>query len=118
MSLRDHARSGAAIKISVNAPTPMLFYSPVVIPCPGRPVDRELKVSFPATGDNLPVILFSHEYGRSNNLSSLNGYGPLANLLSPRPGSWFSHANSSTRRGELHRRHGLTVSNLRTRRQT
>jgi predicted dienelactone hydrolase len=31
-------------------------------------------------GANLPIILLSHGQGRSNNLSSLNGYGPLANF--------------------------------------
>lgn len=58
---------------------PVLSYSPVVLPVPGRPVDLELRVTTPAEGTGLPVILLSHGHGRSNNLSSLNGYGPLAN---------------------------------------
>jgi predicted dienelactone hydrolase len=58
---------------------PVLSYSPVVLPVPGRPVDLELRVSAPAVGTGLPVILLSHGHGGSNNLSSLNGYGPLAN---------------------------------------
>ena len=58
---------------------PVLSYSPVVLSIPGRPVDLELRVSAPAVGTGLPVILLSHGHGGSNNLSSLNGYGPLAN---------------------------------------
>jgi predicted dienelactone hydrolase len=61
-------------------PHAVLSYSPVVLPIPGRPVDLQLKVSAPATGTALPVILLSHGHGYSNNLSSLNGYAPLANL--------------------------------------
>jgi len=35
-------------------------------------------------GTNLPIILLSHDHGSSNHLSSLNGYGPLANF-------WAAH---------------------------
>ncbi|HWD07322.1 MAG TPA: chlorophyllase [Amycolatopsis sp.] len=59
---------------------PVLSYSPVVLPVAGRPVDLKVRVSAPATGTDLPVILLSHGHGGSNNLSSLNGYGPIANL--------------------------------------
>lgn len=58
---------------------PVLSYSPVVLPVPGRPVDLELRVTAPAEGTGLPVVLLSHGHGYSNNLSSLNGYAPLAN---------------------------------------
>ncbi|MGX1370769.1 putative dienelactone hydrolase [Streptomyces canus] len=61
-------------------PAPVLSYSPVVLSVPGRPVDLEVRVSAPATGTGLPVILLSHGHGGSNNLSSLNGYAPLAHL--------------------------------------
>ncbi|MGW7542018.1 alpha/beta hydrolase family protein [Streptomyces sp. NPDC054770] len=61
-------------------PTPVLSYSPVTLSVPGRPVDLQLRVSAPATGTGLPVILLSHGHGGSHNLSSLNGYAPLANL--------------------------------------
>lgn len=64
---------------SYTPASPVLSYSPVVLPVPGRPVDLELRVSVPAEGTGLPVILLSHGHGRSNNLSSFNGYGPLAN---------------------------------------
>ena len=66
---------------AVDAPAPVLSVGPVVLPGPGRAVDLQVRVSAPATGSELPVILLSHGHGPSNNLSSLNGYAPLANLL-------------------------------------
>jgi predicted dienelactone hydrolase len=72
-----HAAIGAAADIPVNNPTPVISFSPVVISAPGRPVDLELRVTVPSSGDNLPIILLSHGQGRSNSLSSLEGYAPL-----------------------------------------
>lgn len=68
----------------LGAPVPVLSFSPVVMSVPGRPVDLQVRVSAPATGTSLPVILLSHGHGSSNNLSSLNGYAPLANF-------WAAH---------------------------
>ena len=68
----------------VSASTPVLSLSPVVLPAPGRAVELRMRVSAPVTGRQLPIILLSHGHGRSNNLSSLNGYGPLANF-------WAAH---------------------------
>ncbi|MGI5398213.1 alpha/beta hydrolase family protein [Streptomyces sp. CA-135486] len=69
---------------TVSSPTPVLSVSPVVLPAPGRAVDLQVRVSAPVTGSDLPVILLSHGLGYSNNLSSLNGYAPLANF-------WAAH---------------------------
>lgn len=69
----EPARVGAA-------PTPVISVSPVVLPAPGRVVDLQLRISAPMTGGELPIILLSHGHGGSNNLSSLNGYAPLANF--------------------------------------
>jgi pimeloyl-ACP methyl ester carboxylesterase len=77
---RDHALIGKGANIPVSAPTPFVSFSPLVLPAPGRAVDLQIKVSAPATGRELPIILLSHGHGGSNNLSSLNGYGPLANF--------------------------------------
>jgi len=63
-----------------SAPTRVISVSPVVLSAPGRAVDLQMRISAPATGRELPIILLSHGQGRSNNLSSLNGYGPLANF--------------------------------------
>lgn len=63
---------------------PAIAVAPVVLPAPNRLVDLELRVSAPVTGDSLPLILLSHGHGPSNFLSSLRGYGPLADF-------WASH---------------------------
>ena len=60
---------------------PIISFSPVVLPVAGRHVDLEMKVSAPASGNNLPVILISHGHGPSNFLSSYRGYGPMADFF-------------------------------------
>ncbi|WP_433199317.1 alpha/beta hydrolase family protein [Nocardia sp. CA-107356] len=67
-----------------TSPTPVLSVGPVVLSTPDRAVDLQVRVSAPVTGNELPVILLSHGQGYSNNLSSLNGYAPLANF-------WAAH---------------------------
>ncbi|MEU9045618.1 MULTISPECIES: chlorophyllase [unclassified Kitasatospora] len=69
---------------TVSEPSPVLSVHPVVLPAPGRAVDLHLRVTAPMTGGDLPVILLSHGQGPSNNLSSLNGYAPLADY-------WAAH---------------------------
>jgi fermentation-respiration switch protein FrsA (DUF1100 family) len=53
--------------------------SPVVLSAPGRGEDLQLRVSAPATGSQLPIIVFAHGFG-----SSLDGYAPLVNF-------WAAH---------------------------
>ncbi|CAF9928071.1 hypothetical protein IMSHALPRED_007372 [Imshaugia aleurites] len=77
MHTGNHTRIGAAAKIPVNPPKPIMSFSPVVLPALGRPVDLQLRVTVPSTGEALPIILLSHGQGRSNSLSSLEGYAPL-----------------------------------------
>lgn len=67
--------------LPVNDSTPVSTFSPVVLPVPGRVVDLQVKVSAPATGTDLPVILLSHGHGPSNFVSSLHGYGPVVDFL-------------------------------------
>lgn len=81
MQLTNHALIGTADKIPTSRATPVLSYSPVVLPCPDRRVDLQIRVSAPSTGDALPIILLSHGHGQSNYLSSLEGYAPLADFL-------------------------------------
>ncbi len=69
---------------AISAPTPVVSVSPVVLSAPGRAVDLQMRVSAPVSGRELPIILLSHGHGNSNNLSSLNGYGPLANFWAAR----------------------------------
>jgi len=84
IGLQDHAAIGKAENIPIGASTPVVSVSPVVLPAPGRAVDLQIRVSAPTIGRDLPVILLSHGHGMSNNLSSLNGYGPLVNF-------WAAH---------------------------
>ena len=67
--------------LRVESKLPIFSYHPVTLPMEGRPVDLAMKVSAPASGDNLPVIILSHGHGRSNFLSSLHGYAPLVDFL-------------------------------------
>ena len=79
-----HTLIGTAADIPINSPKPIISFSPVVLSTPGRPVDLQLRVTTPSTGDALPVILLAHGHGRSNYLSSLEGYAPLSEF-------WAAH---------------------------
>ena len=58
---------------TVGAPTTVVSAKPVILPAPGRGEDLQVRVSAPATGGDLPVVVFSHGFGWS-----MNGYAPLA----------------------------------------
>ncbi|MVN88251.1 chlorophyllase [Deinococcus sp. HMF7620] len=58
---------------------PILSVTPIVLPAPSRGEDIQVRVTAPLTGQQLPVILFSHGHG-----SSLYGYGPLTDF-------WAAH---------------------------
>jgi len=49
---------------------PVVSVGPLAVSSPGRPL--EVRVSAPTSGDDLPVVLFSHGFG-----SSSRAYGPL-----------------------------------------
>ncbi len=61
---RPATAASAASTISVR---------PVILPAPGRGEDLQVRVSTPATGGDLPLVVFSHGFG-----FSMDGYGPLA----------------------------------------
>lgn len=82
--IQDHVLIGRAAALPVSAATPVVSVSPVALPVAGRPVDLQMRVSAPVTGYDLPILLLSHGQGFSNNLSSLNGYAPLAHF-------WAAH---------------------------
>lgn len=84
MHSKYHALIGASSAIAVPDPKPILAISPICLQSPERLVPLELKVTVPTTGTALPIILLSHGQGRSNSLSSLEGYAPLAEF-------WASH---------------------------
>jgi dienelactone hydrolase len=53
-------------------PVPIATFKPVTIPTTGRGTDLQVRVSAPADGDRLPVVVFSHGFGQSG-----DAYGPL-----------------------------------------
>jgi fermentation-respiration switch protein FrsA (DUF1100 family) len=63
----------------MDAPAPIVSVRALRLSVPGRGEDLQLRVSAPLTGENLPVVLFSHGFG-----SSMDGYAPLTHY-------WASH---------------------------
>ena len=55
-----------------GAGTPVVSVAPIDLSSPGRAVPLEVRASAPATGTNLPVVVFSHGNGWN-----LDGYAPL-----------------------------------------
>ncbi|NAZ85413.1 alpha/beta hydrolase family protein [Kineococcus indalonis] len=70
--------------VPVNESQPVITYHPVTVEAPGRPAPLEVKVSVPATGTDLPVIVLSHGHGASNFLASMKGYAPVVEF-------WAAH---------------------------
>lgn len=58
---------------------PVVSVAPVRLTAPGRPVPLDVRISAPAAGADLPVVLFSHGNGWN-----LDGYAPLTAF-------WASH---------------------------
>lgn len=56
----------------MSTPTPIVSVRPVVVPAPGRGDDLQVRVTAPATGVDLPVVLFAHGFGKS-----MDDYAPL-----------------------------------------
>lgn len=64
----------------LTAADQIVAFSPLRFEVPGRQATLELRVTMPATGENLPIILLSHGHGASNFLASIRGYGPLVDF--------------------------------------
>ncbi|MEO5808206.1 chlorophyllase/cutinase-like alpha/beta fold protein [Devosia sp.] len=58
---------------------PVVSIAPVTIPAAARGMDLQMRVSAPATGDDLPVIIFSHGYSLSH-----DAYAPLVDYWAAR----------------------------------
>ncbi|QAY77579.1 chlorophyllase [Sphingosinicella sp. BN140058] len=69
-----------ALLIPVSAPRQTISINPVVLEVEGRPIPLELRITAPATGERLPIILLSHGHGPSLYLPSTDGYGPLVSF--------------------------------------
>ncbi|MDG0813474.1 alpha/beta hydrolase family protein [Cohnella rhizosphaerae] len=67
------------MEIKNSAPTPVVSVKPVILSAPGRGEDLQVRVSAPASGSELPIIVFSHGFGQS-----LGSYDPLVDF-------WSSH---------------------------
>lgn len=52
---------------------PVFAVKPITVPAPDRGIDLQVKVTAPLSGEDLPVIVFSH-----GNAWSMDGYEPLA----------------------------------------
>ncbi|MFJ4650584.1 alpha/beta hydrolase family protein [Nocardia sp. NPDC088792] len=55
--------------------TPIISVKPVVLPAPERGADLQLRVSAPASGTDLPVLVFAHGFGQS-----MSSYDPLVDF--------------------------------------
>lgn len=67
------------MEINISVSAPVISVKPVVLSAPGRGEDLQVRVSAPAVGSELPIIVFSHGFGWS-----LDGYGPLVDY-------WAAH---------------------------
>lgn len=66
--------------IPVNEASVTVSISPVVLPAPGRGRPLEMRITAPAFGRDLPIILLSHGHGPSLYLPSKEGHWPLVNF--------------------------------------
>ncbi len=73
------ASATAAPDAALSTPAPVVSVKPVTLKAPERGADLHVRVSAPAAGGALPIIVFSHGFG-----SSLEAYGPLTDF-------WAAH---------------------------
>ncbi len=69
----------AMTDVTMSTPTPVVSVKPVMLSAPGRGEDLHVRVSAPAVGRELPLLVFSHGFGLS-----LDSYGPLVDF-------WTAH---------------------------
>lgn len=75
-------------------------YTPIRLTLPNRPA-LELRLTAPAFGCDLPVLLFSHGYGPSLSLPSKDGYAPLVQFWAERGFAVIQPTHASSRIGGL-----------------
>jgi predicted dienelactone hydrolase len=92
------------ITLSRALPTPdpelTVAYTPIRLQMPGRQ-SLELRLTAPATGDALPIVIFSHGFGPSNYIPSKDGYAPLAQFWAERGIAVLQPTHASSRVGGL-----------------
>jgi predicted dienelactone hydrolase len=86
----------------ISAPNPALTvaYTPICLEMTGRQ-PLELRLTAPASGYGLPIILLSHGYGPSNYIPSKDGYAPLAQFWAERGFAVIQPTHASSRVGGL-----------------
>lgn len=87
---------------ALPAPDPALTvaYTPIRLQMPGRQ-PLELRLTAPATGDALPVVILSHGFGPSHYIPSKDGYAPLAQFWAERGMAVIQPTHASSRIGGL-----------------
>ncbi|MCB1501384.1 MAG: dienelactone hydrolase [Bauldia sp.] len=82
--------------LPIREPAVTISVSPVLLPAPDRGMPIEMRITAPATGRDLPVVLLSHGHGPSLYIPSKDGYGPLVNFYAEQGFAVIqpTHANS------------------------
>ncbi|MES5048736.1 dienelactone hydrolase [Rhizobium nepotum] len=86
--------------IPTPEPTLTVAYTPIRLPMPDRQ-PLELRLTAPATGSGLPIVLLSHGFGPSNYIPSKDGYAPLAQFWAERGFVVIQPTHASSRIGGL-----------------
>lgn len=92
------------IDLARHLPTPeagmTVAYTPIRLTLPNRPA-LELRLTAPAAGRDLPIVLFSHGYGPSHYIPSKDGYAPLVQFWAERGLAVLQPTHASSRVGGL-----------------
>jgi predicted dienelactone hydrolase len=92
------------IDLALHLPTPepalTVAYTPIRLSLPNRSV-LELRLTAPASGRHLPIVLFSHGYGPSQYIPSKDGYAPLVQFWAERGLAIIQPTHASSRLGGL-----------------
>ncbi|RUO31858.1 dienelactone hydrolase [Aliidiomarina sedimenti] len=92
------------INLSRALPTPepamTVAYTPIRLEMPDRQ-PLELRLTAPAVGDALPIVILSHGYGPSNYIPSKDGYAPLVQFWAERGIAVIQPTHASSRVGGL-----------------
>jgi predicted dienelactone hydrolase len=92
------------ITLSRALPTPepeiTVAYTPIQLPMPGRQ-PLELRLTAPAAGEDLPIVILSHGFGPSNYIPSKDGYAPIAQFWAERGVAVIQPTQASSRVGGL-----------------
>lgn len=75
-------------------------YTPIRLEMAGRQ-PLELRLTAPAAGDAVPIVILSHGYGPSRYLPSKDGYAPLAQFWAERGIAVIQPTHASSRAGGL-----------------